>query len=71
MLGFAVALALQNVTRGKSWLRVAFALPMLLPPIAVSFAWKMLFDFNRGPVNYFLGLSVCRRSPGWLARSRR
>jgi multiple sugar transport system permease protein len=27
---------------------------MLLPPIAVSFTWKMLFDFNRGPVNYFL-----------------
>jgi multiple sugar transport system permease protein len=54
LIGFAVALALQNVTRGKSWMRVAFALPMLLPPIAVSFTWKMLFDFNKGPVNYFL-----------------
>ena len=54
VLGLAVALALQNVTRGKNWMRVAFAFPMLLPPIAVSFTFKMLFDYNRGPVNYFL-----------------
>lgn len=54
LIGSGVALALQNVTRGKNWMRVAFALPMLLPPIAVSFTWKMLFDFNRGPINYFL-----------------
>jgi multiple sugar transport system permease protein len=54
LLGVAVALALQNVTRGKNWMRVAFAFPMLLPPIAVSFTWKMLFDYNKGPVNYLL-----------------
>ena len=54
LLGLAVALALQNVTRGKAWMRVTFAFPMLLPPIAVSFTWKMLFDYNKGPVNYFL-----------------
>jgi multiple sugar transport system permease protein len=61
-----VALALQNVTRGKDWMRVAFAFPMLLPPIAVSFTWKMLFDYNRGPVNYFLeNLGLDRVA--WLA----
>ena len=66
VLGFAVALALQNVTRGKSWMRVAFAFPMLLPPIAVSFTWKMLFDYNRGPVNYFLETLGLDRV-AWLA----
>jgi multiple sugar transport system permease protein len=66
LLGLAVALALQNVTRGKDWMRVAFAFPMLLPPIAVSFTWKMLFDYNRGPVNYFLeNLGLDRVA--WLA----
>jgi multiple sugar transport system permease protein len=66
LIGSGVALALQNVTRGKNWLRVAFALPMLLPPIAVSFAWKMLFDFNRGPINY--GLSeLGLPKVAWLA----
>jgi multiple sugar transport system permease protein len=66
VLGLAVALALQNVTRGKDWMRVAFAFPMLLPPIAVSFTWKMLFDYNRGPVNYILeNLGLDRVA--WLA----
>jgi multiple sugar transport system permease protein len=53
-IGLLIALCLQVATRGKAALRLALALPMLLPPIAISFAWKMLFDFNRGPVNYFL-----------------
>lgn len=52
--GLLIALSLQAATRGKTALRLAIALPMLLPPIAVSFAWKMLFDYNRGPVNYFV-----------------
>jgi multiple sugar transport system permease protein len=69
ILGVAVALALQNVTRGKDWMRVAFAFPMLLPPIAVSFTWKMLFDFNRGPLNYFLDNAGLERV-AWLAGQR-
>lgn len=54
IFGLLIALSLQFITRGKAALRLALALPILLPPIAISFAWKMLFDFNRGPVNYFL-----------------
>lgn len=65
-LGFLVALALQNVTRGKNGLRGLLALPMLLTPIAVSFTWKMLFDYNKGPLNFFLdGLGLERVK--WLA----
>jgi multiple sugar transport system permease protein len=66
LLGVAVALALQNVTRGKDWMRVAFAFPMLLPPIAVSFTWKMLFDYNKGPVNYVIDNLGFERV-AWLA----
>lgn len=66
IFGVAIALALQVVVRGKSALRLALALPILLPPIAVSFAWKMLFDFNRGPVNYFLE-AVGLPPATWLA----
>ena len=66
LIGVGVALALQNVTRGKNWMRVAFAFPMLLPPIAVSFTWKMLFDYNRGPINYFLDTLGLERIT-WLA----
>lgn len=66
LLGVAVALSLQNITRGRNWLRVALAFPMLLPPIAVSFTWKMLFDYNKGPVNYFLDNLGFERV-AWLA----
>jgi len=55
-LGFFIALALQPDIRGKHVFRLLFVLPMLLPPIAISYTWKMLFDFNRGPINYALGL---------------
>jgi len=54
VLGFLVALALQSAGWGKNSLRLLFALPMLLPPIAVAFTWRMLFDFNRGPLNHAL-----------------
>jgi multiple sugar transport system permease protein len=54
VLGPVVALSLQSAVVAKNWLRLLFTLPMLLPPIAVSFAWKMLFDYNRGPVNHVL-----------------
>ena len=66
ILGVVLALALQFATRGKAALRLTLALPILLPPIAVSFAWKMLFDFNRGPVNYFLELAGLPPAT-WLA----
>ncbi len=66
VLGFIIALALQGITKGKNFLRAALALPMLLTPIAVSFTWKMLFDFNKGPLNFFLdGLGLDRVA--WLA----
>ena len=68
-LGFLVALALQAATRGKSTMRLAFALPMMLPPIAVSFTWKMLFDYNKGPLNYFLE-NVGLEPVTWLAGQR-
>ena len=54
LLGFVLALALQTNVRGKNALRLVFAVPILLPPIAVSLTWKMLFDFQRGPINYTL-----------------
>lgn len=66
VLGSLVALALQAATRGRAALRLAFALPMLLPPIAVSFTWKMLFDYNKGPLNFFLE-SLGLPQVAWLA----
>jgi multiple sugar transport system permease protein len=54
-LGTIIAMVLQREVKGKHFFRVSYMLPMLLSPIAVSYVWKMIFDYNRGPANYFLG----------------
>ncbi len=34
-------------------LRVLFFMPVVLSPLAVSYIWKFIFDYN-GPLNAFL-----------------
>ena len=53
-IGTFLALLLQKEIRGKNFFRVSYMLPMLLSPVAVSYVWKMIFDFKVGPANYFL-----------------
>ncbi|WP_369019254.1 sugar ABC transporter permease [Thermatribacter velox] len=55
VLGIIIANLLQREIAGKNFLRVAYMLPMLLSPVAISYAWKMILDYKRGPLNYFLG----------------
>jgi multiple sugar transport system permease protein len=69
ILGTVVALALLSAARAKSWLRLSFTLPMLLPPIAVAFTWKMLFDYERGPINYALTL-IGLEKVKWIGEGR-
>lgn len=55
-IGTFIAMLLQKDIRGKNLFRVCYMLPMLLAPVAVSYTWKMIFDYNRGPLNFFLGM---------------
>jgi multiple sugar transport system permease protein len=54
-IGTCLAMLLQKEVRGRNFFRVSYMLPMLISPVAVSYVWKMIFDFTRGPANYFLG----------------
>jgi len=54
-LGIFLAMILQKDVVGKNFFRVTYMLPMLLSPVAISYVWKMILDYNRGPLNYFLG----------------
>lgn len=56
LLGLGLALLLNQAgLRGVGFFRVAFLLPMMLSPVAISYdIGKMLFDENRGPVNQLL-----------------
>lgn len=53
-IGTLLAMLLQKDLKGKNFFRVTYMLPMLLSPVAVSYVWKMIYDYLRGPANYFL-----------------
>ncbi len=69
VLGLFLALVMQAKIKGNQFFRVAISIPILLTPIALSYTWRLMFDFTRGPINYFLNLI---RLPGvmWLGSTR-
>jgi multiple sugar transport system permease protein len=57
LLGTIVALFLQLRTWGDRWFRTIIVLPILLTPVALAYSWRMMFDYQHGPINYFLRLA--------------
>ncbi|MBC8253782.1 MAG: sugar ABC transporter permease [Ardenticatenia bacterium] len=54
ILGAILALMMQARFAGNHLFRMAICIPILLTPIALSYTWRLMFDFTRGPINYFL-----------------
>ncbi|SFS12810.1 raffinose/stachyose/melibiose transport system permease protein [Microbacterium sp. cf046] len=48
--GLAIALGLNRGLKSRYVLRVLFFMPVVLSPLAVSYIWKFIFDYN-GPLN--------------------
>ncbi len=65
VLGLTVALLLSRQFRGARLLRSLYLLPMMMTPVVVGLMWRMLFDSERGMVNYLLSL-VGVSGPNWL-----
>lgn len=65
VLGFIVAVVMNEKLPGMRWLRFVFVAPMVLPPIVTGLAWRILFTPQLGGVNYFLSL-IGIDGPGWL-----
>jgi multiple sugar transport system permease protein len=55
ILGGFIALFIQNLV-GERIVRSALLLPMMVPAVVAGVMWKMLFNFEYGPVNYLLSL---------------
>lgn len=55
LLGLTMALMVYRTTRGQTFLRLSFLLPMMLAPVVVGIIWKMVFDPSYGPLPEFLG----------------
>ncbi|MET0886837.1 MAG: sugar ABC transporter permease [Mycetocola sp.] len=53
IVGLGLALALNRGLKSRYLLRVLFFMPVVLSPLAVSYIWKFIFDFN-GPINLVL-----------------
>lgn len=67
VLGLLLALALNRSLKTRYVLRALLFMPVVLSPLAVSYIWKFIFQFN-GPLNQALGwvgLESLQRT--WLA----
>jgi multiple sugar transport system permease protein len=46
-------------------------LPVMMVPVVVALGWRLLWDANYGPVNYFLGLVTGRDvAIAWLSQTK-
>ena len=66
VLGLLLALALNRAVKTRNFVRALFFAPVVLSPLATSYLWSFIFDFN-GPLNAFLkavGLGSSRAA--WL-----
>ncbi len=58
LLGFlcplALALAVNEMRHGRAYFRMAFYLPVILPPLVVVFLWGWFFDVDNGLLNGLL-----------------
>jgi raffinose/stachyose/melibiose transport system permease protein len=67
VFGVLLALTLNRGLKSRFILRVVFFMPVVLSPLAVSFIWKFIFDFN-GPINNTLtALGMGDQAKSWLA----
>lgn len=67
VVGLGLALALNRGLKTRYALRVLFFMPVVLSPLAVSYVWKFIFDFN-GPINGFLrAVGLEEFAKAWVA----
>jgi len=69
ILGFLLALLLNQKIKGKGFFRVIMLLPLMIPPAIAALMWKVMLDASTGPVNYLLG-KIGIDGPLWLADSK-
>ncbi len=55
LLGICIAWLFRDMV-GERLIRSTTLLPMMVPAVVAGIAWKMLFNFNFGPLNYLVSL---------------
>lgn len=67
ILSFAMALILNQRTRGSGIFRTLYYLPSVVPVVAALTAWKIILDKNTGWLNAFLNNFQPGIATGWLS----
>ncbi|MGA2237982.1 MAG: sugar ABC transporter permease [Candidatus Bathyarchaeia archaeon] len=68
IVGLGMAMLLNRQIPGRGILRVIFLIPMMATPVVVGYTFRMLFNMEHGPVNYFLSL-IGAPALNWLGDS--
>ena len=66
VIGFGLALLLNQNIRGRSAFRIIMLVPLMIPPVTAALMWRVMLDAQTGPVNYMLSL-IGIQGPTWLA----
>ena len=71
-LGLGLALLCAQQIRGRNFFRVVFFVPLMVTPVGIAYAFRMLADMSKGPFSplwQFLGLAEFSwSSDPWTAR---
>jgi ABC-type sugar transport system permease subunit len=68
VLGLAVALAMNNIRRGSTIVRMGVLLPWLVPPVVAGLIWRWMFHDQIGLVNWVLtSTGILAEKQAWLA----
>lgn len=70
-VGMGIALLLNRKFPYKRIFTPLIYIPMIMAPIAVALMWRMLYNADFGPINYFLlSGGVIHRKVAWLSETR-
>jgi multiple sugar transport system permease protein len=68
LIGFGLALLLNEKIKVRSLFRIIILIPLMIPPAIGALMWKVMLDATTGPINYLLG-EIGIKGPLWLASS--
>lgn len=69
LLGFGLALLLNQALRGRTIFRIIMLIPLMLPPATGALMWKSLLDPANGWINFALR-QIGINAPAWLGSSQ-
>jgi len=67
VLGLLLAILVSRVRHFAWFYRSVYMIPLLIPPIAISAMWRLMYDYNYGVINQILIELGMQQPPLWTA----